>query len=116
MGKSTIMYQMIETLLKRGISPRNILYVSFDNPIIKLVNVDEVLNTYETLYPIEGEKYLFFDEIQYTDNWELWMKVIYDSRKDIKLTATGSASPVIVKGASDSSAGRWNVLNVPTLS
>lgn len=21
------------------------------------------------------------DEIQYTDNWELWMKVIYDSRK-----------------------------------
>ena len=115
-GKSTIMYQMIESLLKRGISPQNILYVSFDNPIIKLVNVDDVLNIYETLYPLEGEKYLFFDEIQYTDSWELWMKVIYDSRKDIKLAATGSASPVIVKGASDSGAGRWNILKVPTLS
>jgi len=115
-GKSTIMYQMIEALLARGVSKRNILYVSFDNPIIKLVNVEDVLNTYETLYPIEGEKYLFFDEIQYTDNWELWMKVIYDSRKDIKLTATGSASPIIVKGASDSGAGRWNILKVPTLS
>jgi len=115
-GKSTIMYQMIEMLLRRGISPRNILYVSFDNPIIKMVNVDDVLNTYETLYPIEGEKYLFFDEIQYAENWELWLKVTYDSRKDIKLTATGSASPVIVKGASDSGAGRWSILKVPTLS
>ena len=115
-GKSTIMYQMIESLLIRGISPRNILYVSFDNPIIKLVNVDDVLSVYETLYPVEGEKFLFFDEIQYTDNWELWMKVIYDSRKDIKVTATGSASPVIVKGASDSGVGRWNILKVSTLS
>jgi predicted AAA+ superfamily ATPase len=115
-GKSTIMYQMIEALVTRGVAPRNIMYVSFDNPVLKLVNVEDVLNTYETLYPLEGEKYLFFDEIQYTANWELWMKVIYDSRKDIRLTATGSASPVIVKGASDSGAGRWNILKVPTLS
>ena len=115
-GKSTIMYQMIESLLKRGISPKHILYVTFDNPIIKMVNVDDVLNTYENLYPIHGEIYVFFDEIQYAENWELWMKVIYDSRKDIKLTATGSASPVIVKGASDSGAGRWTILKVPTLS
>jgi len=32
------------------------------------------------------------------------------------MTATGSASPVIVKGASDSGAGRWTVLKIPTLS
>ncbi|MCL2337565.1 MAG: ATP-binding protein [Firmicutes bacterium] len=115
-GKSTILYQMIEALLTRGVAPRNILYVSFDNPIIKLVNVEDVLNIYETLYPVEGEKYLFFDEIQYTADWELWMKVIYDSRKDIRMAATGSASPLIVKGGSDSCAGRWNILKVPTLS
>lgn len=59
------------------------------------------LSIYESLYPIEGTKYIFLDEIQYTDNWELWMKVIYDSRKDIRLTATGSASPVLEKGATD---------------
>lgn len=27
------------------------------------------------------------------------MKVIYDSRKDIHLTATGSASPILEKGS-----------------
>jgi predicted AAA+ superfamily ATPase len=115
-GKTTVMKQMIEKLIDTGVSAKNILYVSFDNPIIKMVNVDDVLNTYETMYPIKGDKYLFFDEIQYAKDWELWMKVIYDSRRDLKMVATGSASPVLNKGATDSGAGRWNVLKVPTLS
>ncbi|MBD8925667.1 MAG: hypothetical protein EGQ63_01710 [Clostridiales bacterium] len=74
------------------------------------------LSIYESVYPIEGTKYIFLDKIQYTDNWELWMKVIYDSRKDILLTATGSASPVLGKGATDSGTGRWSVLKIPTMS
>jgi len=115
-GKTTIMYQMIEELIGRGVWPQNILYVTFDNPIVKMVSVETVLETYEAISPIEGDRYLFFDEIQYTDNWELWIKVIYDSRKDVKVVATGSASPILEKGASDSGVGRWTVLKVPTLS
>lgn len=70
-GKTTIMYQMIDALLSEGISPRNILYISFDNPILKMMSVEGVLSIYESLYPIEGMRYLFLDEIQYTENWEL---------------------------------------------
>lgn len=115
-GKTTIMYQIIESLIDDGINPKNILYVTFDNPILKFVNVENVLSIYESLYPVEGTRYVFFDEIQYTDNWELWMKVIYDSRKDIRLVATGSASPVLEKGSADSGTGRWNILKIPTMS
>ncbi len=115
-GKTTIMYQMIENLIDEGINPKNILYVSFDNPIVKIVNVESVISIYETLYPIEGTRYIFFDEIQYTEHWELWMKVIYDTRPDIRLTATGSAGPILEKGASDSGTGRWSVLKIPTMS
>ena len=115
-GKTTIMYQMIDELLDKGINPKNILYVSFDNPIVKLVNVETVLSIYESLYPIKGPRYLFLDEIQYTERWELWMKVIYDSRKDIRLTATSSASPILEKGSADSGTGRWSVLKIPTMS
>lgn len=115
-GKTTIMYQIMDTLINEGINPKNILYVSFDNPIVKLVSTEEVLSVYESLYPITGTKYIFFDEIQYTDNWELWMKVIYDGRKDICMMATGSASPILEKGAADSGTGRWNVIKIPTMS
>ncbi|MCM1258503.1 MAG: AAA family ATPase [Roseburia sp.] len=44
------------------------------------------------------------------------MKVIYDSRKDIRLIATGSASPVLEKGSADSGTGRWNVSKISTMS
>ena len=97
-GKTTIMYQMIENLIDEGVNPKNILYVTFDNPMVKMVSVETVLSVYESLYPLTGERYLFFDEIQYTTHWELWMKVLYDSRNDIRLTATGSASPILEKG------------------
>lgn len=115
-GKTTILYQLIDYLIEGGVNPANILYVSFDNPILKLINVETALSVYESMYPIEGERYLFFDEIQYTDDWELWMKVIYDSRKDVHLVATGSASPILEKGSADSGTGRWNVLKIPTMS
>ena len=115
-GKTTIMYQLIEKLLSDGVNPRNILYISFDNPIIKLESTENILHIFETLYPTDGMKYVFFDEIQYAENWELWLKVIYDSRKDISLTATGSASPILEKGSAESGTGRWTVLKIPTLS
>ena len=115
-GKTTILYQMIDNLIEEGISPQNILYVSFDNPIVKLVSPQNIIDIYESLYPLESNRYIFFDEIQYTENWELWMKVIYDSRKDIRLTATGSASPVLESDSTDSGTGRWSILKIPTMS
>ena len=115
-GKTTIMYQIIEKLINDGINPKNILYISFDNPMIKMVNSNEVLKIFDSLYTTNGMKYIFFDEIQYAENWELWLKVIYDSRKDICVVATGSASPVLEKGSSESGTGRWTVLKIPTLS
>lgn len=115
-GKTTIMYQMIDNLLSDGVGPKNILYVSFDNPMLKLVSIETVLSIYETLYPIQGTRYIFLDEIQYTENSELWMKVIYDSRKDIRLIATGSTIPGLERDPADSGTGRWSILKIPTMS
>ena len=92
-GKTTILYQIIDYLIE-----------------------ENVLSIYEAMYPIEGTRYILFDEIQYTENWELWMKVIYDSRKDIRMIATGSASPILEKGSADSGTGRWSILKIPTMS
>lgn len=115
-GKTTILYQIIEYLINEGIHPRNILYATFDNPVLKLVDAESVLSIYESLSPISGIRYIFFDEIQYTKDWDLWMKVIYDSRKDIRLIATGSASPILERASADSGTGRWSILKIPTMS
>ena len=63
MVETTIMYQLIENLIDEGVNPKNILYVSFDNPIVKLISVESVLSIYETIYPIDGIKYIFYTYI-----------------------------------------------------
>lgn len=45
-GKTTIMYQLINELLEKGIKERNIVYLSFDNPILKLGGFEGVLSAY----------------------------------------------------------------------
>lgn len=115
-GKTTILYQIMETLLERGVDPKRILFVSLDHPLLKLYNINDILSSYHTNVYGDEDVYYFFDEVQYATDWDRWLKTIYDTQPFSKAVATGSASPVLVKKASESSVGRWVVLQVPTLS
>ncbi|HEX2954858.1 MAG TPA: ATP-binding protein [Bacillota bacterium] len=115
-GKTTLLYQMIEELLKRGVKARNILYVSYDHPLLKFCTMDEIMSIYEMNVAPAEEVYVFFDEIQYGRDWETWLKVFYDTKPGWRIAATGSASPVLTQGASESGVGRWSIIPVPTLS
>ncbi len=115
-GKTTIQYQMIETLLKKGLPPQKIVFISMDHPMLKLSDLNEILDCYHENIYADQDAYYFFDEIQYAADWDKWLKTIYDMQPDTKVVATGSASPVLIKGSAESGAGRWSVIQVPTLS
>lgn len=115
-GKTTIEYQMIQALLARGVKPTNIVFVSMDHPILKLSQMDEILECYHQNICPSQDVYYFFDEVQYAADWDRWLKTIYDTQPDTRVVATGSASPILMKGNSESGAGRWSVIPVPTLS
>lgn len=115
-GKTTIQYQMIEALLKKGVNPQQIVFISLDHPMLKLSAFNEILDCYhENIYPNQ-DVYYFFDEIQYAADWDRWLKTIYDMQPETNIVATGSASPALIKGSSESGAGRWSVISVPTMS
>jgi len=115
-GKTTIQYQIIENLLSQKVNPKRLLFVSLDHPLLKLCNINDILTCYrENIYGDEDACY-FFDEVQYAADWDMWLKTIYDSMPLSKVIATGSASPVLAKKASESGVGRWTVIQVPTLS
>lgn len=115
-GKTTIQYQMIDSLLGRGVKPEQIVFVSLDHPILKLAGINQVLETYEENIYAHEDVYYFFDEVQYASDWAAWLKTIYDTRAHSQVVATGSASPVLVQGSKESGAGRWTLIKVPTLS
>lgn len=115
-GKTTLLFQMIETLLKRGVEAKKIIYVSFDHPLLKFCGMDQIISVYETNVFLDGEAYLFFDEIQYAADWDNWLKVFYDTKLNWRIATTGSASPILVQGVNESGVGRWSIIPVPTLS
>ncbi|SCM82530.1 conserved hypothetical protein [uncultured Sporomusa sp.] len=115
-GKTTIQYQMINALLGQGIPPQRIVFISLDHPMLKLAGLSEVLECYHENICPDQNVYYFFDEIQYATDWAAWLKTIYDTQPETKVVATGSASPALVRGSTESGAGRWTVIQVPTLS
>ena len=115
-GKTTIQYQMIEALLERGVAPQKIVFVSMDHPMLKLSGFNDILECYHENIYAEQDAYYFFDEVQYAQDWDKWLKTIYDMQPDTQIIATGSASPALMKGNQESGAGRWSVIQVPTMS
>jgi len=115
-GKTTLLYQMIEELLKNRVDAKKILYLSYDHPLLKFCAMDEIMSIFEANVSPEDETYLFFDEIQYAKDWEMWLKVFYNTKPGRRIVATGSASPVLTRGASESGVGRWSIIPVLTLS
>lgn len=115
-GKTTIQYQMIEHLLQRGVSPQKIVFISMDHPMLKLSGFNDILECYHENIYAEQDVYYFFDEVQYAQDWDKWLKTIYDMQPDTHVVATGSASPALMKGNQESGAGRWSIIQVPTMS
>lgn len=115
-GKTTIQYQMIEELLNRGVPPQKIIFVSMDHPMLKLSGFNDILDCYHENIYSNQDVYYFFDEVQYAQDWDKWLKTLYDMQPETRIVATGSASPALVKGNQESGAGRWSVIQVPTMS
>ncbi len=106
-GKTTLMYQLIDYLIKTGVDPRYILYFSFDERMMDLRNV---IHEYEVKIikdTIRSKKaFLFFDEIQKLEDWPNKIKILYDLYPKAKIFISGSASLTILGKGRESLAGR----------
>lgn len=106
-GKTTLMYHLIEYLLEEGVEPKNIFYFSFD---VEKKDVERVIGEYEEKIlkdKIKNKRvFLFFDEIQKLEDWENKIKVIYDLNLKAKIFLSGSASLNLMKRSMESLAGR----------
>ena len=83
-GKSSRMQLTINALVEKGLSPEAVLWVGFDDERLAGMTVselDEVLEAYRELYPTQDFKdiYMFFDEIQLIDQWELFVMRVFKS-------------------------------------
>ena len=64
-GKTTVMYQLISDLLSSGIKPQNILFFTFDHPVIRTAGIEELLTIYKNNISDDEKFYLFIDEVDH---------------------------------------------------
>jgi predicted AAA+ superfamily ATPase len=116
-GKTTILTQIADQASKEKRDPASIFYVSLDHPLLKLVSLPDILRIYhENIYPEGKPVMLLIDEVQYSKDWELHVKLLVDHRPEYRILATGSASVVHRQQLAESGVGRWIRVPIPTLS
>lgn len=115
-GKTTLLLQAVDDLLARGTPAANVLYATFDHPILKLAGIDATLEAWREREPrAEGTEYLFLDEAQFIRDCGTWIKHQTDFNRQRRIVFTGSAMPLVEAGQ-ESGVGRWHTLRVATLS
>ena len=77
-GKSTLMELCVEHLLDSGVSPRQIVWIGFDDERFDTMQTSDfntILEAYMEMFPDIPVKdaYFFFDEIQRIEGWELFV-------------------------------------------
>lgn len=93
-GKSSLLGLAINQLLQSGVTREQILYIGFDDErliSLKAENLDIILQSYREMYPEQSLKnvYMFFDEIQLIDGWELFILRVYKNYcKNIFITGS----------------------------
>lgn len=94
-GKSTIMRQIIDEIKENGIREDYIIYVNFeDYKYRKISNADALYEYVEERITDDKKYYLFFDEIQNVDEFELVINS-FRSTHNASIFITGSNSKLL---------------------
>ncbi len=112
-GKTTMLKQAINHLVKDGTDPTDILYFSLDTHTKDLLSIYNKFIE-ELDKEMWGQYILIFDEIQYLDNWASQVKLLYDSLEHCKIVISGSSTTDLRRGK-ESLAGREIEMFLPPL-
>lgn len=110
-GKSTYMFQVIQSLEDKGVPRENILYLNFfDDRLHDLQHegLSLIIDAYYSLYPEKknAEKiYCFFDEIQIIPDWEPFIDRLMRT-ENCEIYITGSSAHMLSKEIATQMRGR----------
>lgn len=115
-GKTILIRHLIADLLARGVPPQRVAYVEMDHPLLHGRSLEVLIGQIEAIAPAgEGERYLFFDEIQSHKDWEKHLKPLVDHRPDLRILVSGSAAAALKRQSTESGAGRFTDFLLPPL-
>jgi len=108
-GKTHVLYSIIKKI-RKTVDPKNLVYINFEDDRlfpIELKDLNTMLDAYYEMYPDKkNEKvYFFFDEIQNVQNWEKFIRRLYDTENCV-VFLTGSSAKLLSKEIATALRGR----------
>jgi predicted AAA+ superfamily ATPase len=110
-GKSYLMYQQIQKLLRNGHSADEILYFNFEDdrlPSLALSDLDLLKTSYEEMY--DCRPLFFLDEIQIVAGWEKFARRLAD--RGYRVFITGSNAKMLSSEIATTLGGRFAIKDV----
>jgi hypothetical protein len=116
-GKTTALYQIVDSLLSGGADPAGFFLIRFDLQPLQEVGLLPLIRWYESeiLKRSLGEgapPLLLLDEIHKLDRWADQVKHLYDTF-GARVVLTGSSSVLVARGQRESLAGRALTVDFP---
>jgi predicted AAA+ superfamily ATPase len=110
-GKSTLFYQLINSLLNKGVEPEHILLINFEDDVLSRKPLKDVFDSYQSNVNPDRKPYLFIDEVHRCPDWVLFLRKLYDLKKIKQAFITDSTSKFIKPEYASAITGR-NVSSV----
>lgn len=93
-GKTFLLLDQINHLLKKKVPPQNIFYLTAELPAIQQSSISELFDLYQFKCKPKKTIYWLIDEIQEIPDWQLHIKYLYDTKR-VRFIVTGSSSLIL---------------------
>ena len=116
-GKSVILNQIMDKLRLKGILEDHIIYINFEYVEYEELTDYKKLNSYVKENIVDKNKYyLFLDEVQLVDKFEVVVNSLRASLSNISIFITGSNSKLLSNEISSILSGRYVLFKINPLS
>lgn len=114
-GKSYLLYERMQQLMKNGHSEEEFLYFNFEDD--RLINIqvsdlNTILTSYQEMF--DHKPFIFLDEIQIVDGWEKFARRLADQNYHVYIT--GSNAKMLSSEIATTLGGRFQIKEVFPLS
>lgn len=116
-GKTVMLYHLVEDMIQNGIDPKKIIFITIENPIYNNISLEQLFSYAKEATGLEDKSdwYIIYDEIQYCRDWEVHLKSLVDSYRKDKFIVSGSAAAALKFASNESGAGRFTDFLLPPL-
>lgn len=115
-GKTTLLHQLGDALMKEGVPPAQLTYFDFSDDRLPAAGISarEVVDYMPPSARADLPRFFLLDEISRSTRWSEWLKQAVDHKQG-RFLVTDSAAVVLAHGTRESGLGRWDEYRMESL-